>query len=180
MRHQRGFHPRWNRAAPNPKTDALAEALASALASLRAATQVYQTAHWQASGPEYYADHQLYERLYDETNELTDALAERVVGLFGAGYVDAGPQATAQTAEVEKLVSQTTGAKEVQAAARRAKEQLTASYEALTKSGRTEIGLDDLIMSTASKVDEHLYLIGQRLGVRATNPASVKRRLLRR
>lgn len=180
MRSRRDFHPRWSVLAPNPEPDPLAAAVAGALASLRAAAQVYQTAHWQASGPEYYGDHQLYERLYNETLELTDALAERVVGLFGGSYVNAVPQATAQTAEVEQLAPGVAGAKQVQAAAQRAKAQLDAAYEALTKSGRTEIGLDDLIMSTASKVDKHLYLIGQRLGGRAANPAAVKRRLLRR
>jgi hypothetical protein len=41
--------------------------LPEALAALRALAMVHQTHHWLTSGPAFYADHLLFERLYADT-----------------------------------------------------------------------------------------------------------------
>ena len=55
--------------------------LAVLLAVLRAEAQLHQAHHWATSGPQFYADHQLFDRAYNTTFEMVDGLAERAVGL---------------------------------------------------------------------------------------------------
>jgi DNA-binding ferritin-like protein len=55
--------------------------LASLLAILRMGPFIHQTHHWQTRGKSYYADHLLFERLYNESQTFIDQVAERTVGL---------------------------------------------------------------------------------------------------
>ena len=57
--------------------DTVSEVLVAVLVSLRALALLHQTHHWLSDGPEYYADHLLFERLYNETVEEIDAIGER-------------------------------------------------------------------------------------------------------
>lgn len=54
--------------------------LGALVAILRAAAIVHQTHHWQTRGDTFFADHLLYERLYNESLDLIDRTAERAVG----------------------------------------------------------------------------------------------------
>ncbi len=64
--------------------DALMAALLDLWATLRAAHHAYWTLHWQSRGPAYYADHLLYQRLYEARVKEIDRLAETVAALYGA------------------------------------------------------------------------------------------------
>jgi len=55
-----------------------AEKWAMLLATVRAVAAVEQAAHWNAVD---YGDHMLYERLYYDTQEIIDDLAERILAL---------------------------------------------------------------------------------------------------
>jgi len=46
----------------------------------RALYQMYQNFHWKSAGPQYYGDHQLYQRLYEGVLPEIDQLAERIMG----------------------------------------------------------------------------------------------------
>lgn len=70
--------------------------LSTLLAYLRAATHVHHTHHWQTTSPEFYADHLLFQRLYEgddeEENlveEMIDQIGERAVGGDSPERVDA-------------------------------------------------------------------------------------------
>lgn len=54
--------------------------LPNLLAALQASSMLHQMHHWMCSGPTFFADHGLFERLYNESLELIDQLAERAVG----------------------------------------------------------------------------------------------------
>lgn len=60
---------------------------------LRALSFVHQTHHWQTFGPQFYADHQLFDRLYKESLEFIDQLAERAVATEGLMSLDSFLQA---------------------------------------------------------------------------------------
>jgi len=62
--------------------------LSNLLAYLRAASHVHQTNHWQTRGKEYYADHLLFERLYNDGQGFIDQVAERAVGGGSVELVD--------------------------------------------------------------------------------------------
>lgn len=55
---------------------------------LRGLQLLYQTSHWQTSGPVYYADHLLFERLYNSLGEDIDALGEKCVGMGSERLVE--------------------------------------------------------------------------------------------
>jgi DNA-binding ferritin-like protein len=57
--------------------------LVELLGVLQAAALVHQSHHWNASGPSFYGDHLLFERLYTETLEGIDAIAERAARRVG-------------------------------------------------------------------------------------------------
>ena len=44
---------------------------------------LYKKHHWQVAGPTFYQLHLLYDKHYDEQNELVDMLAERIQSLGG-------------------------------------------------------------------------------------------------
>lgn len=54
--------------------------LPSLLAALQAASLLHQMHHWMCKGPTFFADHGLFERLYNESLEGIDQLAEKAVG----------------------------------------------------------------------------------------------------
>ena len=53
------------------------------LAHTTALRDLYRKAHWQTSGPTFYALHQLFEKHYGEQEQWMDLLAERVQTLGG-------------------------------------------------------------------------------------------------
>lgn len=55
---------------------------------LRGLQIMYQTSHWQTSGPTYYGDHKLYMKLYDGITDDIDALGEKCVGFGSERLVD--------------------------------------------------------------------------------------------
>jgi len=54
--------------------------LAVLLAALRAEALIHQAHHWGTTGPDFYGDHLLFDRIYSQVFGLVDDLAERTVG----------------------------------------------------------------------------------------------------
>jgi len=59
------------------------EALNQILADTMTLRDLYQKHHWQVAGPTFYQLHLLFEKHYNEQNELVDQLAERIQTLGG-------------------------------------------------------------------------------------------------
>jgi len=146
---------------------ARAQGLAKLLVHLRALYQLHQDAHWKSQGPAFYGDHLLFQRLYEETQELTDAMAERLMGLEGPGTVQAPAQA-AEQAQVLRSWQTVSGLPERSLAGVQA---TLAAYQAVSRelqaAGEQTLGLEDLIPAQASALETHAYLLKQRVG-RAT------------
>jgi starvation-inducible DNA-binding protein len=53
------------------------------LADTMTLRDLYKKHHWQAAGPTFYQLHLLFDKHYDEQNELVDAIAERIQLLGG-------------------------------------------------------------------------------------------------
>ena len=142
--------------------------LADLLVVYRGVTAVHLTHHWQTRGGHYYADHLLLQRIYEETQELIDPMAERTVGLGHWLLVDAVTQARA----LADLVGLLTPGGKVPP-----ENMIQTSYNAtlfaisaiemvikrLDEAGLMTAGLDDLLPAHAGKFEEHGYLLGQRL-----------------
>jgi starvation-inducible DNA-binding protein len=53
------------------------------LADTMTLRDMYKKHHWQVAGPTFYSLHLLFDKHYEEQNELVDLLAERVLSLGG-------------------------------------------------------------------------------------------------
>lgn len=57
---------------------------------------LYKKHHWQVAGPTFYQLHLLFDKHYDEQNELVDAIAERIQ-LLGGVSIAMAPDVAAMT-----------------------------------------------------------------------------------
>ena len=137
--------------------------LAKLLSHLRALFQLEHHMHWKSSGENYFGDHLLFERLYKESEDLIDGVAEKSIGVFGPDSID-----TVEDAEFTKvLLSKWQASTGSFPAAALAAVKATLSYiDALLKELRdadkaTE-GMENLIQGVADKLESHVYLLTQR------------------
>ncbi len=61
---------------------------------------LYKKSHWQVAGPTFYQLHLLYDKHYEEQNELVDSIAERIQLLGGISIAMAAD--VAETTKVER------------------------------------------------------------------------------
>ena len=153
------------------------------LAHLRALQWVSWTSHWTASGPSYYGDHQLLQRLYEgkgggpNINEEIDGLGERMVAYFGPPSVNpeaivgrvhqlTGQAVQSSADQFEALLTMET---QLQHAIQRAWKANQASGEHMS------LGIDDMLMGLANEREAAIYLLQRRLGGRKPLAGSVGR-----
>ena len=73
------------------------EALNQILADTISLRDLYQKHHWQVAGPTFYQLHLLFEKHYNELNEIVDQLAERIQTLGGISLAMAADVAEVTT-----------------------------------------------------------------------------------
>ena len=127
---------------------------------LRALYQVHQNNHWEARD---YGHHLLFERIYSGIQEMADEAAEKTIGVFGELTKQDKISTIASQFDTSKFEKH---GKMKYAASSLASEQAFQRYaahvyEALRQSGEITLGLDDMIMSQASKSELHMYLLQQ-------------------
>jgi len=66
------------------------ESLNQVLADTITLRDMYKKQHWQVSGPTFYQLHLLFDKHYEEQNELVDTIAERIQSLGGISLAMAG------------------------------------------------------------------------------------------
>ncbi len=157
---RRHYNPNWNAARAGGTS---LEHLKELLAVLRAAYETYRTSHWQATGEGYYGDHLMLQRIYEDAEKAVDQVAERTVGYYGTQSVDLADQAERVRTWAATFGRETCPLKASIIAARAVRDQLIESYDAIRSERQMSLGLDDLLMTLASKNDEHQYLLQQAL-----------------
>jgi DNA-binding ferritin-like protein len=121
-------------------------------AMLRAVYLVHQKSHWEA---QKYANHLLFQRIYEGTLEMADEAAEKAIGVFG--------ELTNQEI-VGKLANRFDGGSPAENSmmAEKAFQKLAEYiYKALEEMGAKTMGIDDMIMAHCSKSELHVYLLKQ-------------------
>lgn len=134
------------------------------VASLKALALIHQHNHWTTKGVAFYGDHLLFERLYNDTLELLDVAAEKFVGLMGAQVL----VYDTQTELLNKVLSKYSNLEgsPVQMSLEAVKDFIKFSkdaYNCFEEEGKLTLGLDDMIMATASKSEEFVYLLQRSL-----------------
>lgn len=137
--------------------------LAGLLGCLRAAAWLHQTHHWQTAGTSFYADHLLFDRLYNDSLPLIDRLAERTVG--NGIPVTAGEQSQILSSSLAE-VSVADGANAMVESSLvmelKLLSHLDSVYAALQSQSALSQGTDNLLQEIADKHEEFTYLLKQR------------------
>jgi len=78
----------------------MTEQLNQLLADTITLRDLYKKSHWQVAGPTFYQLHLLYDKHYEEQNELVDQIAERIQLLGGISLAMAAD--VAETTQIER------------------------------------------------------------------------------
>jgi len=129
---------------------------------LRALAMVHQNNHWETSGNNFYGNHLLFNRLYEGIIEITDEAAERTIGVFDS--IEPGDVSSiVKIYQVERTDDPDAYIQSSIDAEMGFQEIAGRTYLGLKDSSILTLGLDDMIMSHASKSEVHLYLLKQSL-----------------
>lgn len=135
------------------------------LSCLRGLDVLHQSHHWQTLGPEFFADHQLFQRLYETVNAEIDELAEKAIGLGSIKLTNYFTQMH-HVFLFLKLVNQH---KPLVEESLRGEELFVALggliMEELKQQGIMSPGLEQTIGNFLDKHEGHLYLLKQRVGI---------------
>lgn len=130
------------------------------LAMLRGLYIIYQHGHWKCAGSNFYGNHLLFNRIYDDVSDLSDSVAEKLIGLYGNEALNHKEQASIISEFVSKFEEDSV----VENAFTATKVVLEFSddlFNRLKEMGELSLGLDDLIMSNSSKLETFKYLLQQ-------------------
>ncbi len=134
------------------------------IASLKAISLIHQHNHWTTKGNDFYGDHLLFGRLYDSALENLDSAAEKFMGLFGQECLDYSLQAELLNKVLLKYDKLKGSPAELSLGVEKDFIKFSQdSYKCFEDEGKMTLGLDDMIMSIASKREESVYLLQQTL-----------------
>ena len=136
----------------------ISEAANLYVASHRALYLIETNCHWLTVGN--YADHLLFERLYQQAAEDSDLVAEKMIGIFGESSVSM----KLQSEFLSKLLEKYQGDDLLELCLKLEKDIIAYSrqfYNALEKADQLTLGVDDMIMSLSSNRETACYLLQQ-------------------
>ena len=134
------------------------------LAMLQAVALLHQTHHWSTRGSSFYADHLLFERLYNESHEFIDQLAEKMIG-SGVPSISALQQVRLMSSLLA-YVGEASTAEAMVKSSLKAEEACLAGLakliEVLESQGSLTPGVSNLLEGIADKHESFVYLLKQR------------------
>jgi hypothetical protein len=137
------------------------EVLQWLLACLRAQYWNYQQSHWQTFGDTYYANHLLFQRLYEGVAAQIDTLAEKMVGTYGPMAVD-GLDLGAKFEQWVRHWAKTEDLHERGLLSERGLQGCCRdAYDLLKKHNLLSLGMDDFLMAMANEHETNQYLLQQ-------------------
>jgi DNA-binding ferritin-like protein len=138
------------------------------LVNMRALVMIHQTNHWISKGNQFYGDHLLFQRLYEESNDEIDSIAEKAIGLGGPDNVNLPLQAQ----QVNEVLQSYGPTSTIPQAGDLAKRSLTAEVsflrcvahcvDSLNEHGLMTRGLDNMLAGIEDTHEGHVYLLKQR------------------
>lgn len=138
--------------------------LAIFLGCTEALQMIHHSHHWQTMGPTFYADHQLYQRLYDALLGEIDLVGEKLIG------VSKNPALTnyfARMKIIQKFLEMATSQEDYIVVSTKAEQTYLKVGEhvmdKLEQAGLLSRGLEQMLGNVLDKHEEHLYLLTQRV-----------------
>lgn len=151
-------------APENPQM--VGQTLHDILCTLRTMYVHYQNLHWESKGANFYGDHLMFQRMYEVVAKETDTVAEKILGLTGnALWVSDrhSLQHGFDTIQIWYSVAPEDSISRALFSEAYILEQLDYARSVLDDNDSLTYGLDDMLSSVASKHEEHVYLLRQRL-----------------
>lgn len=134
------------------------------VASLKAIALVHQHSHWTTKGMEFYGDHLLFERLYNDALKNLDLAAEKFIGVLGDDCMNYDLQTDLLHKILLKYKDMEGSPLQMSVAIERHFLAFSkAAYSCFEEEGKLTLGLDDAICEIASKREEAVYLLQQAL-----------------
>ena len=137
--------------------------LAIFLGCTEALQMIHHSHHWQTMGPSFFADHQLFQRLYTQVLEEIDLVGEKLIG------VSKNPALTnyfARMKMIQKFLEMTTSPEDYITVSTKAEQTYLKVGEhlmdKLEQAGLLSRGLEQMLGNILDKHEEHLYLLVQR------------------
>jgi starvation-inducible DNA-binding protein len=132
----------------------MTEQLNQLLADTMTIRDLYKKSHWQVAGPTFYQLHLLYDKHYEEQDEIVDQIAERIQLLGGISLAMA-----ADVAETTKIERPPRGREEVPVQISRlldAHQIIVGQCRKLAKRAQTigDDGTNDLVISDVLRTNE--------------------------
>lgn len=137
------------------------EILQDILGMLKALHWNYLTAHWQSKNDNFYANHLLFQRLYEGLVNEIDGLAEKMVSYYGEDAVapelvlDITKKHTENWNKDTDLISRSLNAE------KSLQKSLKTAYDTMKNSEEMTLGLDDFLMALANAHETNIYLLGR-------------------
>ncbi|MCL1996917.1 MAG: DNA starvation/stationary phase protection protein [Defluviitaleaceae bacterium] len=118
--------------------------------------------HWFVQGPAFYNSHKLYEELYDETTELIDQFAERLLTIKGtpAATMKSYLALSSISEEGDEVTPEEIGKtliKDFSHVVERLKAGIDVAEE------NRDMATADLFTVTIGQLEKHLWMLGQTL-----------------
>src|SRR6202453_903029 len=142
----------------------MTEQLNQLLADTITLRDLYKKSHWQGSGATFYQLHLLFDKHFEEQNELVDTIAERIMVLGGVSVA-----MSADVAEMTLIPRPPKGREEVPAQISR----LLHAHEIVLEEARTmarlaaqegDDGTNDLLVSNVIRTNEmQVWFVGEHL-----------------
>lgn len=145
------------------------------LGVLQAAALVHQTHHWSCRGLSFYADHLLFERLYNESLPAIDQLAERAVGMGEPLAISAKTQAEATAKIVGALGDDPTSTADMFQRSLVVESFCLTGLANMLKGEQLSPGTTNLLEGIADTHETFIYLLKQRSQVIAASSYSYRR-----
>lgn len=145
--------------------------LTAILGFLRALSIVHHTHHWQTRGQQFYADHLMFDRLYTETQEEIDGVAEKTVGM-GERLLVRPLMQVDQLSRIMKVIyafsPMDPSVDEIVQLSLNAELAFLTFVDLATSSMKSQgailsRGIDNLLASIQDSHEGHVYLLRQRL-----------------
>jgi len=137
-----------------------AEALNYYIGFLRLVYMIHQNSHWKCKCENFYANHLLFERLYESAQKRLDKTAEKLIGIFGNDAMDTSKHSTL----INKMCEKYSGPDHVENSLKAEQDFCQISektFELIKENGNMSLGLDDLIMANHNKSETAIYLLKQ-------------------
>lgn len=134
------------------------------LAMIQASATIHQSYHWTVSGDNFYSQHLLMERLYNNSFEGIDPLAERIVGITNTSNLLRPEKLLNLQYLVVELVEQldnvggTERSYAIEMIVLGMIKKIVSLYE---RQDRLTEGLSNLLDELADKHEESVYLLGR-------------------